>query len=78
MTEKEMGDVENGKRGWPRWVIGGGACALVLYVGSFLLIVLDEVVLESNWLMDVIPSEAHEPISKFYFPLIWIYELIVE
>ena len=56
---------------WASMVLAG---VLVLYVGIFLFVVLDELVLETFWISDVMPDAVEEVFSTIYAPLIWLVE----
>ena len=66
------------KRGTLRWVAGIFGSLLVVYVGSFLLLVLDVAVLEAGLVARYLPGEAQELVNVICLPLIWLYAVIVD
>lgn len=44
----------------------------LLYFGLFFAILLDEIILQTNWFVDDLPEPAIEVLRVIYAPLIWL------
>ena len=73
MSDTRSHDVNHAEKAPPigvsvlTWLCGG----LGLYLGVFVLLLLDELVLGTRFFMQWFPNLIH-PARIFYFPLLWI------